>query len=198
MKKLSLVIPTKIYYLSQGFGPENTARGLLAKYQALGLKGHNGYDLFAKHGAPLYAAHDGTITFAGEDGPNGYLVVIKTNEEFEYNGGSAYFKTLYAHMLPPIPVKAGDKVEAGDLIGYADNTGFSNGDHLHWGLKPVGKGEKDWEWYNIEQENGYNGAIDPTPYIAVKPNGNFYTASDIHSLWQKIKELQSLLAKLSK
>ena len=68
-----------------------------------------------------------------------------------------------------IPVKPGQLVKAGDIIGYADNTGASTGDHLHFGIKPVYKGEKDWEWWNAEQENGFKGAIDPDPFF----NGKF-------------------------
>ena len=32
-------------------------------------------------------------------------------------------------------------------------------------MKPVQKGEDAWTWFNIAQGDGYNGAIDPTPYL---------------------------------
>src|SRR5260370_31962867 len=67
----------------------------------------------------------------------------------------------------------GVAVKAGDLLGYADNTGLSTGDHLHFGLKPQAEAEPAGTWINVAQTNGYLGAIDPTPYL----NGRF--AEDI-------------------
>ena len=132
----------------------------------MGLKGHNGFDCFAPEGTSLYAAHDGTVTYAGEDGSNGYLVVIRTDEQYQYKGEPSYFKTLYAHLKKDsIKVRAGQKVKIGDFLALTGNTGLSTGPHLHWGCKPVYQGEADWQWYNLEAENGYFGAVDATPYL---------------------------------
>jgi murein DD-endopeptidase MepM/ murein hydrolase activator NlpD len=57
------------------------------------------------------------------------------------------------------------KVETGDLLGYADNTGFSTANHLHFALKPCAKGEAWGTWMNTELGNGYYGCIDPMPYF---------------------------------
>jgi len=132
----------------------------------MGLNGHNGMDVQATHGQTVRAAHDGTVTFAGEDGSAGYGIVIRTNQMFDYNGGQTFFKTIYWHLKKEgMKVTAGQQVKSGDIIGLADNTGMSLGDHLHFGLKPIYKGEKDWEWWNSDQLNGYKGAIDPAPYF---------------------------------
>jgi len=159
--KLTLQYPVKNVTVNQKFGENDTPI-----YAQLNMKGHNGIDYHAPDGTPVLAAHDGTITYAGLDGSNGNLVVIMTDTMFEYGEGQAYFKTLYGHLKTgTFKVTAGDKVKAGQVIALADNTGASTGSHLHWGLKPVLQGEQPWEWVNLEKNNGYNGAIDPTPYL---------------------------------
>jgi len=46
-----------------------------------------------------------------------------------------HFQTVYYH-LKSVNCSTGDYVKAGDIIGYADNTGkMTTGDHLHFGLK---------------------------------------------------------------
>lgn len=161
MDKLQLQFPLKYWSVNQHFG-ENAN----PYYAQLGLKGHNGMDLYAPDGTPVYAAHDGTVTFAGEDGSAGLGVVIRTDKEYAYGDGKAFYKTIYWHLKKgSIVVHASQKVKAGDLLAQADNTGMSTGSHLHFGLKPVYQGENDWSWWNAEQNNGYAGAIDPEPYL---------------------------------
>ncbi len=159
--RLSLQFPTKNVSVNQAFGKNDSPI-----YAQLGMKGHNGIDFFAPDGTPVLATHNGTVVYAGLDGSNGYLVVIKTDEMFDYLNGQAYFKTLYGHLKTgTICVHAGEKVKVGQQIAQADNTGASSGSHLHFGLKPVQQGEDEWAWYNLEKDNGYNGAIDPTSYF---------------------------------
>lgn len=132
----------------------------------MGMKGHNGIDFYALDGFPVYASHDGEVVFCGEDGSAGLGIVIRTLEPKEMGGYTAYAKTIYWHIKKgSFKVKAGDIVKAGAHIADADNTGASSGSHLHFGLKPVAQGESVWAWYNIEQNNGYMGAIDPKPYF---------------------------------
>lgn len=165
MIKLQLKHPTKVPQINQGFG-DKTDPGMLPKYKAIGLKGHNGLDYNAPEGTPILASHDGTVVYVGLDGSNGNLVVIKTDDMFDYSEGQSYFKTLYGHLQTgSFKVTAGTKVKCGQQIASAGNTGMSFGAHLHFGLKPVKQGEDEWTWFNLEQNNGYNGAIDPTPYL---------------------------------
>lgn len=180
--KLELFRPVSPWSINQKFG-ENAN----SFYATLGLKGHNGLDLFAYHGQPVRAAHNGIVTFAGEDGSAGYGVVIRTEDKREYNGGEAHIKSIYWHLIPNIPVRAGQRVNVGDIIGYADNTGMSTGDHLHFGCKPVMQGEQDWQWNNIEKGNGYFGAIDPLPYMS------HLSAEEYQSISNKLKEWSLLL-----
>lgn len=178
--KLQLYYPTKPVGFNQRFGENATSL-----YHDLGLAGHNGIDFFAPDSTPVRASHDGTVTFSGDDGSGGLGIVIRTDEQFEYLEGTAYFKSIYWHLKTgSIKVKASQKVKTGDLIALADNTGMSTGSHLHFGLKPVKKGENDWTWANSEQNNGYFGAIDPEPYFTG------ISASDA-STWTKITSLVS-------
>lgn len=131
----------------------------------LGLDGHPGWDFQAKDGQPVYASHDGIVTFVGYDGAGGLGVVIRTKDKYEYGAGDVYFKTVYWHLKTgSVVVKVDQDIKCGDLIGGADNTGLSTGTHLHFSIKPVYQGEQSWQWSNIEQNNGFAGAIDPAPY----------------------------------
>lgn len=164
MAKLTFCYPLKPYTITQKFG--ECSGGTCATYHGMGLKGHNGIDSVAATGTIVRAAHDGVVTFAGEDGSGGYGIVLRTNTQFDYNTGQAYYKTIYWHLLPSgIKVHAGQQVKAGDIIALSDNTGISTGPHLHFGCKPVYPGESGEDWNNAEQENGFKGAIDPAPFF---------------------------------
>ncbi len=143
------------------------------KYTGMGLKGHNGIDFGALHGDPIYAAHDG-IALYEIDNSGGHGVVLRSTVPENIDGVMTQYKSIYWHMCDPIkepqyesPIfKAPNKVvQAGDLLGYADNTGLSTGDHLHFGLKPIALNEDNGTWFNAAQANGYFGAIDPQPYF---------------------------------
>lgn len=160
--KLQLIYPLNLpFQVTQKFG-ENA----VPFYKDMGMKGHNGIDYKVDDGTPVYATHDGTVVFAGHDNSAGLGIVIRTNEPFDYNGKQTYFKTIYWHLKEgSIVVKVDQKVSVGQKIAEADNTGMSTGTHLHFGLKPIYQGEDNYSWLNLEQTNGYFGAIDPLPFI---------------------------------
>ncbi len=178
-------MPVKPQHLNQLFG------GNKEIYSQFGLEGHNGIDIKAEHGTPVYAAHDG-ICYPGVDPNEGNGVVIRTIEAFDYGEQEVHFKTIYWHFIKAdAVVRTGQFVRAGELIGYADSTGFSTGDHLHFGLKPQAWDEENWTWYNVEQKNGYAGAIDPIPYF-----NNFY-AEDAQTVFGLFRLLLPLLKKIA-
>lgn len=157
--KLSLRYPVTPVFFNQLFGAKSPV------YTNMGMLGHNGIDFKASHGQPVYAAHDG-VCYPEIDTTGGNGVVIRTNEVFDYSPNPVYFKTIYWHLIQDdAVVKTGQVVKAGDLIGYADNTGTSSGDHLHFGLKPQAYNESNFAYSNVEQNNGYFGSIDPMPYF---------------------------------
>lgn len=91
---------------------------------------HQGIDLRAPIGTPIYAPADGVVQVAGFNviSGYGYLVVL------EHNFG---FKTRFAHLSRRDVVKEGQFVKKGDLIGYSGNTGISTGPHLHYEIRFV-------------------------------------------------------------
>ncbi|WP_107855555.1 M23 family metallopeptidase [Neisseria weaveri] len=85
------------------------------------VKMHTGIDYAAPTGTPIKASAGGIVTFTGWKGGYGNTVVLKHSNGVE---------TLYAHMSAFAPI--GDKVRAGDVIGYVGSTGRSTGPHLHY------------------------------------------------------------------
>ncbi|TAK73450.1 MAG: LysM peptidoglycan-binding domain-containing protein [Dehalococcoidia bacterium] len=83
-----------------------------------------GIDIGTGYGAPILAAREGTVTFAGGNPccSYGYHVIIA------HDGG---YETLYAH-LSTITASLGQKVRAGDIVGYSGTSGRVTGPHLHF------------------------------------------------------------------
>ena len=86
---------------------------------------HNGNDWGAACGVPLYAAQSGTVVKAGWQGGFGNYVII----DHGVIGGKSVM-TGYAHQQKMV-VRAGQRVEMGQQIGYVGTTGLSTGCHLH-------------------------------------------------------------------
>jgi murein DD-endopeptidase MepM/ murein hydrolase activator NlpD len=92
-------------------------------------KFHNGVDLRAAYGTEVPTAAPGKVTFAGERGGYGLLVVV------EHPNG---VETRYAH-LSSAAVQPGDSVAAGQTIGRVGSSGRSTGPHLHFEVLLDGK-----------------------------------------------------------
>lgn len=87
-------------------------------------KMHNGIDMAAPEGTPIYAAKGGQVSIAAYSASAGNYVQI--------NHGDGY-RSVYMHMTG-YTVKPGQYVAQGQLIGYVGNTGASKGNHLHFGI----------------------------------------------------------------
>ncbi len=192
--KFSISYPLRPFVVTQQFG----VNGDYYRAHGVNIIGHNGLDLQAYHGQPIYAAHDG-VAFYEVDGSAGYGVVLVSQDKWDYLS-DAYvhqvsFKTIYWHLCDstlepqfksPIEGNSGIFLKRGDLIGYADNTGLSTGDHLHFGLKPVlSSDEPPFVWASADYANGYLGAIDPTMYFDGTYVGEANTLSPVTQVFSR-------------
>ena len=91
---------------------------------------HNGVDMGAPTGTPIYAAQSGTVLQAGTNGGFGGYTLISHGRLID----GKLTTTGYAHQSR-ILVRAGQKVDRGQLIGYVGNTGLSTTPHLHFELR---------------------------------------------------------------
>ena len=82
-------------------------------------------DLYGRRGAPIVAARGGTVAFAGGNPCCSYGYYV----DIDHGDG---YKTRYAHLNTPPPVRIGQRIEQGQVIGYAGTTGYSTGVHLHF------------------------------------------------------------------
>ncbi len=140
---------------------ETCPSGYVDLYAASGMKGHNGEDMYGASGQKVFASHAGVVEEIETEPSRGLGIGIVSHEKYDF-GDEAFAKSRYWH-LKGFNVVKGQHVKVGDLIGYADNTGYSSGDHIHYELKPV-LYDKKGNLYNIYQNNGFYGAIDPALY----------------------------------
>ena len=101
-----------------------------------GARRHEGVDIFARRGTPVLAASDGVVRRVGENGLGGRIVFLS-----DLARGHALY---YAH-LDSQAVRTGQRVRAGDTLGFVGNTGNARttAPHLHFGIYRAGEGPVD-------------------------------------------------------
>jgi len=90
---------------------------------------HDGIDLAAPHGTPIYAARAGRVVFAGWYYGYGRTVIL------DHGNG---LQTLYGHASSLL-VREGQQVERGQLIARVGCTGSCTGSHLHFEVRLRGR-----------------------------------------------------------
>ena len=90
---------------------------------------HAGVDIGAGWGSPIHATAAGLVSFAGRHGGHGNYVRL------DHGGGLG---TGYGHMSR-IAVFPGERINAGQVIGYVGSTGLSTGPHLHYEMYRSGR-----------------------------------------------------------
>lgn len=88
------------------------------------VRAHKGIDYAAPRGTPIKAAGDGKVSFAGNKGGYGRVVIIQHGQSYS---------TLYAHLNNYAKgVRSGKRVKQGQVIGYVGSSGLATGPHLHY------------------------------------------------------------------
>ena len=124
---------------------------------------HNGIDLVVEQGTAIVSTEAGVVVAVKNDmtehdsqavrqakgNQGGNYVVV----EYPRADGSSY-RVSYCHLTENgVAVNVGDKVDAGQVLGYSGSTGNSTGPHLHLTVK--------------KSENGvYGNAMNPLDYLA--------------------------------
>jgi murein DD-endopeptidase MepM/ murein hydrolase activator NlpD len=87
---------------------------------------HDGTDLAPSCGTPIYAAHSGTVVYAGPYGGYGNYIKISDGDGIS---------TAYGHIVNGgIMVAVGQGVGVGQNIARVGSTGASTGCHLHFSV----------------------------------------------------------------
>ncbi len=108
---------------------------------------HNGIDLPAVAGAPVFAAAAGSVISIHRRGPGGLEMAIA------HRGPAGPFVTIYAHLglIAPAFARGKTGVVAGERIAVVGRSGVIYGTHLYFEMTVGGV------------------PVDPAPYIPVEP-----------------------------
>lgn len=135
-----------VNYCSQGYGMTATARQGTYDGQI-----HNGIDVAASIGTPIYAVADGTV-IGRSQGTCGNGGLSRCGAGWgnwlaiEHPSGHV---SVYAHLSGAPSVSEGSAVQKGQRIGTLGNSGYSTGAHLHFAI---------YNQYSVLDEGGYSGA----------------------------------------
>lgn len=124
---------------------------LVSGFGKRGRSFHDGIDIAAPTGTPIYAAHRGVVVYSAS-GLRGYgrLVIVRSP-----NG----LLSVYAHNSRLL-VRKGQRVSRGEKIALVGSTGRSSGPHLHFEVR-------------AKDSVGRYMAVDPLPILkgsATRPN----------------------------
>ncbi len=118
LRKAFLRAPLAFSRITSGF---TTARfhPILKQWKA-----HRGTDFGAPMGTPVHVTGDGVVVVAGQQNGYGNVVIVRHGKSFS---------TVYGHLSRFAPaMRAGQRVQQGDVIGFVGMTGWATGPHLHY------------------------------------------------------------------
>jgi murein DD-endopeptidase MepM/ murein hydrolase activator NlpD len=114
------------------FEPRITSRFSLSRRHPVlhTSRAHRGVDYAAPTGADVVAVASGTVVSATYDNANGRMVRLRHASGYE-----SYYLHLSAFGRG---IRAGVRVEQGQVVGKVGATGLATGPHLHYGLRKNG------------------------------------------------------------
>ncbi len=115
-------------------------RTYVYKGKTIDSQSHLGFDLASTKHAPIPAANDGRVIFAGDLGIYGKLVVL------DHGLG---LMSLYSH-LSTITASVGQILKKGDTLGNTGISGMAFGDHVHFGILVGGLEVNPLEWLDAK------------------------------------------------
>lgn len=125
---------------------------------------HGAIDVYAKTGTPIVAPVAGKVTSVQSGGKGGYTVSVLGDDGITY---------YFAHMDTEAVVGRGDKVRAGEHLGFVGSSGNAQGTspHLHFSMKKNGnpinpytqlqKSEQVGTWRSMDAEDAM---VQEAPY----------------------------------
>jgi len=130
------IYPLKDFRITSSYGPRQNP--------VTGNHGiHQGLDLAAPPGTPVYSVREGRVSEQGEDPVLGKYIII--------SHGDAWV-SLYGH-LSSVETVLRQQVNSGSLIGRVGSTGQSTGPHLHFELRQNGRAQDPEKLLRIFQGN---------------------------------------------
>ena len=129
--------------IAVGLAPQPSSNLSAPRREGQLLFMHDGIDLAAPAGTPIYAASDGVVIGAAPNGGYGNWIHVEH---------SSALSTIYGHLSAfALGIGPGVKVKEGQLIGFVGSTGRSTGPHLHFEVV----------------SNGH--AVDPLTFPGIRP-----------------------------
>lgn len=182
--------------VGSGVGPQNFIPPVASGTRVTGAFGeqrpdhtHAGIDLATPVGTKVAASADGVVSFVGQKGSYGNLVIVKHADGYE---------TRYAHLKGFGDIRAGQTVRQGAIVGVSGGerggggSGDSTGPHLHYEVRrdgvaidPTGQHKANRGGMSLEQAIL---AVRSDPRIANNPRAVAQAESDVRSLYTAHKE----------
>ncbi len=153
VRRTFLKAPLKYGRISSYFSPERL-------HPVLGdVRAHKGTDYAAPAGTPILAVADGDVETVSETANNGKFVKIRHD---------AVYETQYLHMSGFAEgMKAGLRVQQGQVIGFVGQTGLATGPHVCYRF-----------WKNGEQVDPRLEAIDQPVLMTLREEDYFLQQKD--------------------
>ena len=109
---------------------------------------HEGTDMAAPLGTPIYAVYPGEVIEVSENSRSGALITMRHT----LSDGTVFYSAYLHQYMKDIKVKVGQQVNAGEQIGAVGSNGWSTGPHLHFEIHNSKNEPVDPEKWMVEHK----------------------------------------------